>query len=153
MSVRGATVIHLSLSGRSEPLTLSAGKRKRILGIVATDIDRDGDADVVALNEDLHLHVWLNNGQGRFIRRKQAPQRSSVEHPPALHPDQEPVSLYVWSDSHESQTEFALPACAMVLAGCGPPERGSLAFGSSGIAERFLVGVCPRGPPLPALPS
>lgn len=36
------------------------------LRTVVTDFDGDGDADRVAIQSDLVVHVWLNDGLGRF---------------------------------------------------------------------------------------
>ncbi len=37
-----------------------------ILRTVVTDFDGDGDADQVSVHADLVVHVWLNDGLGRF---------------------------------------------------------------------------------------
>src|SRR5215831_9778899 len=66
-----------SLQDASEPLT----------SVVVADIDRDGDADVVATDAALHLFVWLNDGTGRFTQQQPAapdnrcagPDRPNVE--------------------------------------------------------------------------
>jgi hypothetical protein len=68
-SQQGSTFIHLALSGRREPLRLHAGKG--VVNVLAFDIDRDGDTDLVALKTDLRIRVWLNNGHGEFVRRNQ----------------------------------------------------------------------------------
>lgn len=44
-----------------------------LTSIVVTDIDRDGDADVVATDGALHLFVWINDGTGRLTRQAPAP--------------------------------------------------------------------------------
>jgi hypothetical protein len=48
---------------------------RRIVTVVAADIDADGDLDVVASDGSLDLLVWTNDGGGHFTRRR--PARSS----------------------------------------------------------------------------
>src|SRR2546425_9202121 len=36
------------------------------VAVVATDIDTDGDLDIVAADDALHLYVWINDGDGHF---------------------------------------------------------------------------------------
>ncbi|HZT78211.1 MAG TPA: VCBS repeat-containing protein [Vicinamibacterales bacterium] len=48
-----------------------------LTSIVVADIDRDGDADVVATDEALHLFVWINDGTGRLVRQDPAPSRGA----------------------------------------------------------------------------
>jgi hypothetical protein len=40
--------------------------QKKIVGFATGDIDDDGDRDVVALSAKGNLHVWRNDGRGRF---------------------------------------------------------------------------------------
>jgi hypothetical protein len=40
-----------------------------ILRFVVTDIDRDGDPDVVASTRRIGLQIWINTGRGRFAAR------------------------------------------------------------------------------------
>ena len=44
-----------------------------LTSIVVADIDRDGDADVVATDGALHLFVWINDGRGHLTRQTPAP--------------------------------------------------------------------------------
>jgi hypothetical protein len=41
--------------------------------IISTDIDTDGDIDVVAVDHTLHLFVWVNDGSGHLIRQTPRP--------------------------------------------------------------------------------
>jgi hypothetical protein len=41
----------------------------RLVALVASDIDADGDLDLVANDGSLDLMVWLNDGAGHFTRR------------------------------------------------------------------------------------
>jgi FG-GAP-like repeat len=41
-----------------------------VLKAIATDIDRDGDLDVVASTVDQPIVVWINDGTGRLTRQR-----------------------------------------------------------------------------------
>jgi hypothetical protein len=43
---------------------------RRIIGLAAVDIDDDGDADLVALDDDGEVDVWLNAGNQGFLRQQ-----------------------------------------------------------------------------------
>ncbi len=43
-----------------------------LTSIVVADIDRDGDADVVATDDALHLFVWINDGTGHLTQQRPA---------------------------------------------------------------------------------
>lgn len=49
-----------------------------LTSVVVTDIDRDGDADVVATDEALNLFVWINDGTGHLTRQRPAPARNGA---------------------------------------------------------------------------
>lgn len=48
-------------------LPTAAGAR-HLVSLVAADIDRDGDLDVVAADSSLELFVWTNDGSGHLVR-------------------------------------------------------------------------------------
>jgi hypothetical protein len=52
------------------------GPRSPLVGLVAGDIDGDGDIDVAGLSADGWLHVWSNHG-GQLARMQSCPGRSS----------------------------------------------------------------------------
>ncbi len=41
-----------------------------VLRAIATDLDRDGDLDVVATTSDEPVVVWINDGTGRLMRQR-----------------------------------------------------------------------------------
>lgn len=48
---------------------------RRVVTVIAADIDADGDLDVVASDGSLDLLVWTNDGAGHLTRRR--PMRST----------------------------------------------------------------------------
>ena len=69
----GAAGSHISvrLSGSSSTISLESSA----VTIVVTDIDQDGDLDLVAVASSGQVVAWLNDGRGRFT--KQEASRSS----------------------------------------------------------------------------
>ena len=65
-----ADVLYLQMaSGRFRDATVEAGLDRsdgKGLGVVATDLDDDGDADLVVANDSTANFVWRNDGRGRF---------------------------------------------------------------------------------------
>jgi len=51
------------------------------VAVVAADIDADGDIDVVATDGSLNLLVWINDGTGRFTRKRPAPIQRHADAP------------------------------------------------------------------------
>src|SRR5947208_1875586 len=49
------------------------GLDEKIVRVVAIDVDRDGDSDLVALTRAPRLLVWLNDGRGHFSLRAPCP--------------------------------------------------------------------------------
>jgi hypothetical protein len=54
--------VSISLSGSSGALSLEAS----VVGLIAADIDHDGDLDLVAVAPTGQVTAWLNDGRGRF---------------------------------------------------------------------------------------
>src|SRR2546427_4114912 len=59
-----------------------AERDTQLVAIVATDIDADGDLDVVASDSTLQLHVWVNDGAGHLQRKRPARSSSLQPEPP-----------------------------------------------------------------------
>ena len=71
----------------SDPVLLrqlnAVAPRGRVLGAIAADVDRDGDADALVTTTDEIVAVWLNAGQGRFDRQPR-PSRSRLGASPGI---------------------------------------------------------------------
>jgi hypothetical protein len=61
----GTRRVSIQLSSSSTSIQLEAA----VLGVVQSDIDDDGDLDLVATTIDGDLIVWLNDGHGHFDRK------------------------------------------------------------------------------------
>ena len=116
-----------------------------LLRIVAADIDRDGDLDVVATTRGLGLLVWINDGQGRLTpQRPRAPTGLRQDPPEAGFqgfgagrddPLQEDSS---WLRLAPRQTGISLAPAAGV-----PPERDVTVSPDYHLSSRS-----PRAPPV-----
>jgi hypothetical protein len=64
----GAAGSHISirLSGSSSTISLESSA----VTIVVTDIDQDGDLDLVAIAPSGQVIAWLNDGRGRFTKQE-----------------------------------------------------------------------------------
>ena len=67
-----ATAGQSPADGPTAPLASAA----TLTSIVVADIDRDGDADIVATDGALHLFVWINDGTGHLTQQRPAPPGS-----------------------------------------------------------------------------
>jgi hypothetical protein len=114
--------------------------------VATTDIDRDGDLDVVVATDRGFL-VWVNDGAGRFT--SEAPVRRPMVNGHA--PDD------TWSDAESSHDE-TIPSSAgstpMAFgSGVVPPPLSAVSRVSNFIASRAgrtRGGSIPRAPPLAA---
>lgn len=80
-------VVCVALAGARElPASLATplhDSTAALTSIVVVDIDRDGDADVVATDGALHLFVWINDGTGKLTRQAPAaPRDGRTDAPP-----------------------------------------------------------------------
>ena len=140
----GSTFVHLSLSGKRKPLSFRLGKA--ILGVLALDVDRDGNTDLVALKSNLRVRVWLNDGHGKFVRRSQS--QLGISQGNTIGPGNVPESAAFCSCSiHEDGAN--VPRAARALADFDPEPGEATTFASSNlvIEDAFLAAIHPRGPP------
>lgn len=111
--------------------------------VVAADIDRDGDVDVLAAT-DHTLTVWVNDGQGHLTRRVPAQPRQFGAGPdaPSLGERDSNSSVSIQTDSHVVD---AKSACQRFVPLAQPyfPELSAAAVSVSPVALR------PRSPPSP----
>ena len=146
---RGATTIYLSLSGERRPQRIRV--EERLIGVVASDIDRDGDPDLLAFTRNLRVLVWVNNSRGRFT-----PRKSALRHGHRGTFLEKQISrlttLFLWSNSHDDETKLLLAAASSNETG---PARISVRqppFGIQPFEATCIAGCPPRGPPSQLLP-
>ncbi len=120
-SVAGRSIVRVFLSGRRKPLELAAGST-RVLGIVATDVDRDGKADLVALKKNLRLRVWLNKGHGRFVRKRLASHGAFFRRRFVPRSEREPSSAFVFPEDREQDLKAFWPG---KISDLPPPQLGA----------------------------
>jgi hypothetical protein len=148
-SQQGSAFIHLLLSGKRKPLSLRVGRA--ILGVLAFDVDRDGNTDLVALKANLRVRVWLNDGHGRFVRRSRSELGISLGN--TIGPGNVPEAAAFCSCSvHEDGANVQRATRALAAFGPEPGEAKTFASGNLAIEDTFLTAIHPRGPP-PILPA
>jgi hypothetical protein len=64
--------VSVRLSGSAGVVMLDA----EVVGVIAADIDRDGDVDLVTAAPSGQVVNWLNDGRGRFTRQQASPSDS-----------------------------------------------------------------------------
>ncbi len=138
-----------TFSAASQPLPAGLSlppveARQRVVGVVAADIDDDGDLDVVVNDGSLDLAVWVNDGTGHLTRKRAArPTGWRMEPPlPSLHDSPLGAAASVLND--------APPIGADVRAHVFELPRSQLPLPlASGLHARFPFRVSvPRAPPV-----
>jgi hypothetical protein len=76
------TLIRITYVGRTRPFVRIIESRDAIDALAVTDVDNDGDLDIVASARDAGLVMWRNGGKGHF-RLATVPQRRIVNRPGA----------------------------------------------------------------------
>lgn len=122
--------------------TVDLATSSRFVRVVANDIDRDGDLDVVASVGTLELQVWTNDGAGHFSRLPSSTHREMQSQPPAPAADGDDLASNRWIQHDHSRgahvdpldartddgPESPLsPAAALVTGRFGPRVRSSRA--------------------------
>ncbi|MGH9429469.1 MAG: hypothetical protein ACRD2L_24550 [Terriglobia bacterium] len=132
---RAQIQIFVSGLSRSNRIVLD----EKIVRVVAIDVDRDGDSDLVALTRAPCLLVWLNDGRGHFFPRVPCPSPQ----PPAkrfLDPDSDSELVPSVSLATASFTTLA-EVWSFLIVSC---KRPPLACG-------LRLRTSPRAPPFPSL--
>jgi hypothetical protein len=70
--------------------------RDQFVGVVAGDVDDDGDLDVVASFGSLDLAIWRNDGAGHFTRLASGRHQTLQTQPPLPSVDGDPSGSYEW---------------------------------------------------------
>jgi hypothetical protein len=132
----GASHVLVTLSGSSGHVSLAAN----VVSLVASDIDHDGDVDLVAATTLGTVLIWLNDGRGHFTPLGAA-------HPYGLSPST------VFVDSSQSEPVAIAVTAPMVL----PRTRNATAVVVTRVrpptvppafALSFLTSQLLRAPPL-----
>ncbi|HEX4346279.1 MAG TPA: VCBS repeat-containing protein, partial [Vicinamibacterales bacterium] len=105
--------------------------------VVTTDLDSDGDLDVVASDGATHLFVWINDGAGHLTRKAPLPEKDeqpttstpSVNERPAtaLVSIQPAGALALWNDQR-----VWISLAGRAFRSRGRPDVASIAPGSLG---------------------
>jgi hypothetical protein len=129
---------------QSLPVTLAppVGPDVHLIALVASDIDADGDLDLIANDGSLDLLVWINDGAGHFIRHDARPSNNWRDAPVTV------------DDGDETSTASAIggPTASVAsgdAASVSPTETGGLRADDNWTApDSMLAGSHgPRAPP------
>ena len=115
----------------------------RVVALAASDIDDDGDLDLVASDGSLDLLVWLNDGAGHMTRRY-GHQSGGWRHDPA---DASNDVAHTPVSAIAATSSCVGPDCARTLSPNDDSESHT-AFEHSDRATLIAATQSPRGPPL-----
>ena len=133
--------ISIQLSRSASDVRLDAS----VTGIVESDVDHDGDLDLVAETASGEVLIWLNDSYGRFTRKASTTQGREVSRAPVLVHTVWPESLAVVGRSSVVRwPAHAYPIVLVAKAHAPTPDLPS--------ERRALALTSPRAPPLPSLP-
>jgi hypothetical protein len=113
-----------------------------VAGVVAGDVDHDGDVDLVAATPSGDLKVYLNDGRGRFTSQEPARRHTLVGESVTGYVDSS-AALVLWSSAPSIRSidrDGALVASTRI----GPPTA-PVPFKST-----FFVLASLRAPPSPS---
>ena len=151
LRVHNSTIIAVSLSGENRTRRIRV--EERLAGVVAVDVDHDGNTDLLALDDHLRVLVWLNNGKGRFVRRDPASRRNPTG--PTLQKRIWGTSalFFLGSDSHQDKLKFLRADSRFGPVNFNESGRRDLSSGFARLEDAGVPGCPPRGPPLSAFQS
>lgn len=114
----------------------------RVASLVTTDLDADGDLDVIATDGSSDLVVWTNDGSGRLTRK--APRRASDLTPeppsPSLAPNEQANLVSIQNTAPSLQAGSGARSLVLV--------EQSLVYSTPGVGVGSSSGVrSPRAPP------
>jgi len=66
------STVRIVLSGGDQPVS-GLGHGASVVGLVAEDVDHDGDPDILTLTAAGKLWLWRNDGRGRFAGERVVP--------------------------------------------------------------------------------
>lgn len=155
-----ADAVHDRIESRGRPTELAArlaaiGHWRRlpagdlIVKFVVTDVDRDGDPDLIASSRRSGLRVWINKGRGLFSSRSRqlkTPRLRLVTH--RFGHSVRGVQSVRWDDSVLNDPTrllivWSAPPRAHLVAVCPAPAATSVA-----VPNLAAHRPTPRGPPL-----
>jgi hypothetical protein len=87
---QGGSEVRLTLSGSPAAITFVVNA----VSVVASDIDHDGDTDLVMATPSNQIAIWINDGHGHFTEVRSLPSRNLSSATIVLHSSQEePAAL------------------------------------------------------------
>ena len=118
----------------------------RLVALVASDIDDDGDLDLVANDGSLDLLVWINDGTGHLTRRLARQTSGWRDDASTANSDQDHAAVSAVASSIVSIDPGQSPAFRIADAGA----RGA-GYTRPSLDSLFARSQGPRAPPLPRL--
>jgi hypothetical protein len=112
--------------------------------VVADDIDRDGDIDVVASDGTLDLLVWENDGAGHFSRRRSSTHEELTAPPPAPMADGDGVPSNRWVQHEQRRALRPVTTAARVDEGRESPLTDTIRASAADRGSRLRPS---RAPP------
>ena len=109
--------------------------------VLAADIDRDGDLDVLAATED-GFKIWVNDGTGRFTSR--TPEPGAL---PDCHPTANSRNAAELLDHETIQSESISIVATYAHAPPDSSSRSTATFDAVVRRRTFLDSRTPRAPP------
>ena len=116
----------------------------RVVAMVASDIDADGDLDLVANDGSLDLIVWINDGTGHLTRRLARQARGWRDDASTANSDKDHAGVSAVVAASASIDPGQSPA--LLLADNGEPGAG---YARPSLASLLARSQSPRAPPLP----